>query len=67
MIGTELVNPDFVALAQSFGVCAARVPLAAPGSEFGCAMELGRLLAQAVEERKPWLIEVPVGAMERTY
>ena len=67
VIGTELVNPDFVALAQSFGVRAARVPLAAPGSEFGCAMELGRLLAQAVEERKPWLIEVPVGAMERTY
>ena len=67
VIGTNLVNPDFVALAQSFGVRAARVPLATGSYEFGCAEELRALLQTAVEEQKPWLIEVPVGPMERTY
>ena len=67
VIGTELVNPDFVALAESFGVKAARVPVAEDGGEFGSAEELGKLLVLAVGERKPWLIEIPCGPMERTY
>jgi acetolactate synthase I/II/III large subunit len=65
VIGTDLVNPDFVALARSFGVRAARVPLAS--REFGSAEGLKELLQLAVKEQKPWLIEVPVGPMERTY
>lgn len=67
VIGTDLVNPDFVALARSFRVRAARVPLANGSREFGSADGLKELLQLAVKERKPWLIEVPVGPMDRTY
>lgn len=68
VIGTTLEgNPDFVALAQAFGVRAARVPLAEGSDEFGSAEGLQALLEIAVAEQKPWLIEVPVGPMERAY
>ena len=67
VIGTELHNPDFVALAQSFGVRAARVPLADGSEEFGSEEGLRQLLELAVDSECPWLIEVPVGPMERTY
>ena len=67
VIGTDLVNPDFVTLAQSFGVRAARVAPGHGSQEFGCAEKLRELLEIAVAEQKPWLIEVPVGPMERTY
>ena len=67
VIGTDLVNPDFVALAKSFGMRAARVPLAEGSDSFGSAEGLRELLDIAVAEQNPWLIEVPVGPMERTY
>ena len=61
------MNGFVAALAQSFGVRAARVPLAEGSDSFGSAEGLRELLDTAVAERKPWLIEVPVGPMERTY
>ena len=50
--GAELHNPDFVRLAESFGVDAERV---------GTPDALGKALAGALAARKPALIEVPVG------
>lgn len=50
--GAELHNPDFVQLAQSFGVDAVRVT--APGALTGA-------LSSAIAARRPALIEVPVG------
>ena len=51
VLGAELENPDFVALAESFGVSARRV--SSPG-------ELGRALDEALGLGAPALIEVPV-------
>ena len=48
-IGTKLENPDFMKLAESFGIQAARV---APDS-------LGPVVKQAIESGGIWLIEVP--------
>ncbi len=51
VIGSDLVNPDFVKLAESFGVAAyrARTP-----------EELKRTLASAFAADAPVLIEVPI-------
>jgi acetolactate synthase I/II/III large subunit len=51
LIGAMLDNPDFVALAQAFGVEAQRV--ASPQA-------LGALLAPALASDKPLLIEIEV-------
>ena len=58
VIGTRLHNPDFVQLAESFGAWATR----AHG-----ASELGDALCAALAAKRPALIEVPVGPMEREY
>ena len=52
VIATDLVNPDFVALAQSFG---------ALGLQAASPAELAISLRTAVAARRPTLIEVPVG------
>jgi acetolactate synthase I/II/III large subunit len=54
VIASVLHNPDFVKLAESFGVCAWRA--ADP-------VELGDVLKAALAEDRPSLIEVPVGRM----
>ncbi|MGL4288471.1 MAG: thiamine pyrophosphate-dependent enzyme, partial [Phreatobacter sp.] len=54
VIATDLTNPDFVALARSFGVEATRVDT---------PDQLRLAVAGAAERRKPALIEVPVGEM----
>lgn len=54
VIATDLTNPDFVAMARSFGVEATRVHT--PDA-------LRMAVAAAAERRKPALIEVPVGEM----
>jgi acetolactate synthase-1/2/3 large subunit len=51
-IATELTNPDFVALARSFGMEARRATT---------ADELGKTLVEFLALGKPALIEVPVG------
>lgn len=53
-LGSELANPDFVALAAAFGVQGVRVKTAAA---------LRSALAEAISDRRPALIEVPVGEM----
>jgi acetolactate synthase-1/2/3 large subunit len=53
-IASDLVNPDFVKLAQSFGAAAQRVHSPA---------ELRAALRQAFAEPGPTIIEVPVGQM----
>ncbi|MGC8486960.1 MAG: thiamine pyrophosphate-dependent enzyme [Clostridia bacterium] len=55
LIGSELVNPDFVRLAESFGVHGLRVdtPDALEGA-----------LKEALQADAPCLIEVPVGEMD---
>ena len=58
VIGTELYNPDFLQLAQSYGVQAWRAHDAA---------ELEEALRQATASDAPTLIEVPVGPMQRVY
>ena len=52
-IAADLVNPDFVAHARSFGVTAERAT--APN-------ELQKLIREAIERREPRLIEVPLPA-----
>jgi acetolactate synthase I/II/III large subunit len=55
LIGADLTNPDFVALAQAFGMAAARVD----------TPEIFRkTLVQALEAKAPWLIEIdtPTGS-----
>ena len=52
--GSDLVNPDFVKLAQAFGVDATRV--STPESLSGA-------LRDAIAAKRPALIEVPVGPM----
>jgi acetolactate synthase-1/2/3 large subunit len=51
LIGADLLNPDFVALARSFGIPAERVITPA---------DLQRAIESALRERSPALIEVPV-------
>ncbi len=55
LIGTELVNPDFVHLAEAFGVRGLRV-----GSPEG----LEGALREALADNAPCVIEVPVGEMD---
>jgi acetolactate synthase-1/2/3 large subunit len=50
-LGSELVNPDFVKLAESYGAGAARIRSAA---------ELRPLLERALASGLPWVIEVEV-------
>ena len=60
VLGTQLHNPDFVALAQSFGahgVCA----------EDADALHAALSEAVATENDKPVLIEVPVGMLDREF
>ncbi|MBI2207438.1 MAG: thiamine pyrophosphate-binding protein [Candidatus Rokubacteria bacterium] len=54
--GAELVNPDFMKLADAFGVA---------GMRAGEPAEVGRLVRDAVQLDRPVLIEVPVGRMPR--
>jgi len=54
LIGTDLANPDFVQLAESFGITGRRV--ADPEG-------LRRALEQSLAANEPALIEVPVGEM----
>ena len=54
LIGTDLANPDFVRLAESFGIAGHRV-----GNPEG----LRRALEQSLASNEPALIEVPVGEM----
>jgi acetolactate synthase-1/2/3 large subunit len=51
LLGSELVNPDFVRLGESFGVATARVD--SPEA-------LRPVLARALADGHPWLIEVTV-------
>jgi len=55
LIASDLHNPDFLQLAEAFGVAGRR----AHGPE-----GLGRALVEALDEGGPSLIEVPVGEME---
>jgi acetolactate synthase-1/2/3 large subunit len=54
VVATDLVNPDFVRLAESFGVAGERVE--GPAA-------LRTALERAIAAREPALIEVPVGVM----
>jgi acetolactate synthase-1/2/3 large subunit len=54
IIGADLVNPDFVKLAESFGV---------DGRRAGGPEELRTQLREALAVDRPALIEVPVGEM----
>jgi acetolactate synthase-1/2/3 large subunit len=54
LIGTDLANPDFVRLAESFGIAGHR--LTAPEA-------LRQTLEQALAKNEPALIEVPCGEM----
>ncbi|MDQ6670253.1 MAG: thiamine pyrophosphate-binding protein [Chloroflexota bacterium] len=60
VLGTDLVNPDFVQLAESFGVRGARATTPA---------ELEGLLRETVgaDNREPVLIDVPVAAMPNPF
>ncbi|MDA1347475.1 MAG: thiamine pyrophosphate-dependent enzyme [Chloroflexi bacterium] len=58
VIGTRLHNPDFVALAQSYGALGVR----ADGAD-----ALEQALREAIATDSTTVIEVPVGAMERKY
>jgi acetolactate synthase I/II/III large subunit len=53
VIGTELVNPDFVRFAEAFG---------AVGMRARDPEELRACLAQAFDVRGPVVIEMPLGA-----
>jgi acetolactate synthase-1/2/3 large subunit len=54
VIGSDLANPDFVKLAESFGIAGHRV--ASPEA-------LRRALEQSLAANAPAIIEVPVGDM----
>jgi acetolactate synthase-1/2/3 large subunit len=54
--GARLHNPDFMKLADAFGV---------RGMRASDPLEVGRLVRQAVDMDRPVLIEVPVGRMPR--
>ncbi len=54
--GAELRNPDFLKLAEAFGVA---------GMRAGKPAEVGALVREALKLDRPVLIEVPVGPMPR--
>ena len=54
IIAADLVNPDFVKLAESFGVAAYRAK---------SAKELERAVADAISKNAPALVHVPCGVM----
>jgi acetolactate synthase-1/2/3 large subunit len=54
--GAELANPDFMKLADAFGVLGLRAKE---------PTEVGRLVREAIEADRPALVEVPVGRMGR--
>jgi acetolactate synthase I/II/III large subunit len=54
LIASDLANPDFMRLADSFGIAGRRVS----GPE-----SLRTALEQSLEDNEPALIEVPVGAL----
>jgi len=54
--GADLVNPDFIKLAEAYGVVGMRAVN---------PTDIGRLVADAVRLERPVLIEVPVGRMPR--
>ncbi len=54
--GAELTNPDFMKLADAYGVVGMRAKE---------PTEVGRLVREAIEKDRPALIEVPVGRMSR--
>jgi acetolactate synthase I/II/III large subunit len=54
--GAQLHNPDFMKLADAFGV---------HGMRAKDPLEVGRLVSEAVDLDRPALIEVPVGRMPR--
>lgn len=60
VLGTQLHNPDFVALAQSFGAHGVR-------AEDADALHAALSEAAAAENDKPVLIEVPVGMLDREF
>ena len=55
-IGADLHNPDFVRLAEAFGVAGVRAKSPA---------DVGELVREAIEQDRPALVEVPVGRMPR--
>ena len=54
--GAELQNPDFMKLAEAYGVVGMRAKE---------PTEVGRLVREAIEKDRPVLVEVPVGRMNR--
>jgi acetolactate synthase-1/2/3 large subunit len=54
--GAELANPDFMKLADAYGVLGLRATE---------PTEVGRLVRQAIDRDCPALVEVPVGRMDR--
>jgi acetolactate synthase-1/2/3 large subunit len=52
--GAELRNPDFVKLAEAYGV---------PGVRVTTAEELGRSVREALAQDRSALVEMPVGRM----
>jgi acetolactate synthase-1/2/3 large subunit len=54
--GAELANPDFMKLADAFGVLGLRATE---------PTQVGRLVRDAIEKDRPALVEVPVGRMDR--
>ena len=54
--GAELQNPDFMKLADAYGVIGMRAKE---------PTEVGRLVREAIEKDRPALVEVPVGRMSR--
>ena len=54
--GAELTNPDFMKLADAYGVVGMRAKE---------PTDVGRLVREAIEKDRPVLIEVPVGRMSR--
>lgn len=58
VIGSELINPDFMKLADAYG---------AMGMRAHGPAELGTMLRQAIESDRPALIEVPIGQLPRPF
>lgn len=54
--GAELTNPDFMKLADAYGVIGMRAKQ---------PTEVGRLVREAIEKDRPAVVEVPVGRMSR--
>jgi len=54
--GAELKNPDFMKLADAYGVVGMRAKE---------PTEVGRLVREAIDLDRPALVEVPVGRMNR--